>query len=598
MLRSLVGSEMCIRDSNTNMLPNDDSFLGDDSDCDGSYMIPPTTTDEDGHEHHHPAGIHIPALSLKLNNNTNYKDDDGSAPPTTGSPRTPRLASSRGGGIPSVVPVGVREVAFMDNAASALVAAALLHPEDVSKMVELSRTDDADEEDHHNNNSPHPVNNNDDDATSPAAAFKIAEIEERLVDETLLGLQGWWRGRVLWTPLSCRHNGIARRGVTLADGTVVVGGTVAPTCTTPTVVGNNDDEEDDWMLKSFRHTPLPSISSSTPSSDTSDDDSDEENDNKIVETGKRRRIVGGGGGPLDNVSSNDSVTSLEEALGGTTKALLAKTNSKLLRLQADSHMEPVMLFDNNNNNDGEGGDVIGTSQDLVFFSEMPQGLIDIEERSKRRNRHGGGVKGGFATSVSPPPNRRSTSVLETTSSSSTSTSDSDDATSSPKRGTTTTGITATTSSSPQQQHHCPTKEDFIKEYVEWMQSPSRSGTRPEVPADMLSELETLRLQQQLGSNGVGMGSPVVGGTTTPMKMLSQEAIIGSPNSNTNNIQEGYGNDDDEDVVLAGTDLPARFVSEAQLPPTPRSCLLYTSDAADEEDSVDLGGRRIIKKKKN
>src|SRR5674536_39960 len=30
---------------------------------------------------------------------------------------------------------------------------------------------------------------------------------------------------------------------------------------------------------------------------------------------------------------------------------------------------------------------------------------------------------------------------------------------------------------------------------------------------------------------------------------------------------------------------------------PESCLLYTSDAADEEDSVDLGGRRIIKKKK-
>eukprot|EP00656_Telonema_subtile_P022121 TRINITY_DN23196_c0_g1_i1.p2 TRINITY_DN23196_c0_g1~~TRINITY_DN23196_c0_g1_i1.p2 ORF type:complete len:114 (-),score=28.15 TRINITY_DN23196_c0_g1_i1:73-414(-) len=27
------------------------------------------------------------------------------------------------------------------------------------------------------------------------------------------------------------------------------------------------------------------------------------------------------------------------------------------------------------------------------------------------------------------------------------------------------------------------------------------------------------------------------------------------------------------------------------------CLLYTSDAADEEDSVDLGGRGIIKKKK-
>ena len=29
-----------------------------------------------------------------------------------------------------------------------------------------------------------------------------------------------------------------------------------------------------------------------------------------------------------------------------------------------------------------------------------------------------------------------------------------------------------------------------------------------------------------------------------------------------------------------------------------SCLLYTSDAADERSSVDLGGRRIIKKKKD
>ena len=29
---------------------------------------------------------------------------------------------------------------------------------------------------------------------------------------------------------------------------------------------------------------------------------------------------------------------------------------------------------------------------------------------------------------------------------------------------------------------------------------------------------------------------------------------------------------------------------------PAPCLLYTSDAADERSSVDLGGRRIIKKK--
>ena len=34
--------------------------------------------------------------------------------------------------------------------------------------------------------------------------------------------------------------------------------------------------------------------------------------------------------------------------------------------------------------------------------------------------------------------------------------------------------------------------------------------------------------------------------------------------------------------------------EAEVQPKP--CLLYTSDAADERSSVDLGGRRIIKKK--
>ena len=35
-----------------------------------------------------------------------------------------------------------------------------------------------------------------------------------------------------------------------------------------------------------------------------------------------------------------------------------------------------------------------------------------------------------------------------------------------------------------------------------------------------------------------------------------------------------------------------------LAPLFKNCLLYTSDAADERSSVDLGGRRIIKKKIN
>ena len=39
------------------------------------------------------------------------------------------------------------------------------------------------------------------------------------------------------------------------------------------------------------------------------------------------------------------------------------------------------------------------------------------------------------------------------------------------------------------------------------------------------------------------------------------------------------------------------ISAAAVEALGRCCLLYTSDAADERSSVDLGGRRIIKKKK-
>ena len=41
----------------------------------------------------------------------------------------------------------------------------------------------------------------------------------------------------------------------------------------------------------------------------------------------------------------------------------------------------------------------------------------------------------------------------------------------------------------------------------------------------------------------------------------------------------------------------RNVMYRKLPNLRRACLLYTSDAADERSSVDLGGRRIITKKK-
>ena len=49
-----------------------------------------------------------------------------------------------------------------------------------------------------------------------------------------------------------------------------------------------------------------------------------------------------------------------------------------------------------------------------------------------------------------------------------------------------------------------------------------------------------------------------------------------------------------DCYLTGNQPAAAAAALADHLPT---CLLYTSDAADERSSVDLGGRRIIKKKK-
>ena len=45
-------------------------------------------------------------------------------------------------------------------------------------------------------------------------------------------------------------------------------------------------------------------------------------------------------------------------------------------------------------------------------------------------------------------------------------------------------------------------------------------------------------------------------------------------------------------------LPVKVLGflQGQVSPRINACLLYTSDAADERSSVDLGGRRIIKKK--
>ena len=56
------------------------------------------------------------------------------------------------------------------------------------------------------------------------------------------------------------------------------------------------------------------------------------------------------------------------------------------------------------------------------------------------------------------------------------------------------------------------------------------------------------------------------------------------------------------IITSGMRVAIRFLDETTCRTEKESmevfaCLLYTSDAADERSSVDLGGRRIIKKKK-
>ena len=52
-----------------------------------------------------------------------------------------------------------------------------------------------------------------------------------------------------------------------------------------------------------------------------------------------------------------------------------------------------------------------------------------------------------------------------------------------------------------------------------------------------------------------------------------------------------------EILQSADEVPLLVRFEMRRMQLAATCLLYTSDAADERSSVDLGGRRIIKKKK-
>src|SRR5664280_3145682 len=74
---------------------------------------------------------------------------------------------------------------------------------------------------------------------------------------------------------------------------------------------------------------------------------------------------------------------------------------------------------------------------------------------------------------------------------------------------------------------------------------------------------------------------------------------GSPDDPGGELEIDDGPDAEPSVAALRAEILEKVAAYARRRWTPQTyiCLLYTSDAADEEDSVDLGGRRIIKKKK-
>ena len=88
------------------------------------------------------------------------------------------------------------------------------------------------------------------------------------------------------------------------------------------------------------------------------------------------------------------------------------------------------------------------------------------------------------------------------------------------------------------------------------------------------------------------GNQHVAGIGRPMQRLT----TGNPAVKVGVVMHlaGCGADPEE----VGSVLPCHVGNPLAIWRKVAACLLYTSDAADERSSVDLGGRRIIKKKQH
>eukprot|EP00658_Telonema_sp_P-2_P051211 TRINITY_DN39255_c0_g1_i1.p1 TRINITY_DN39255_c0_g1~~TRINITY_DN39255_c0_g1_i1.p1 ORF type:complete len:353 (+),score=96.21 TRINITY_DN39255_c0_g1_i1:98-1060(+) len=102
--------------------------------------------------------------------------------------------------------------------------------------------------------------------------------------------------------------------------------------------------------------------------------------------------------------------------------------------------------------------------------------------------------------------------------------------------------------------------------------------------------------------GEGRGFEIAQGRLGPGRIHHCMRTIGQAETALGAIVHRVKNRTAFGSVLASKETILERIAEARMELTMcralcYNCLLYTSDAADEEDSVDLGGRRIIKKKK-
>ena len=169
----------------------------------------------------------------------------------------------------------------------------------------------------------------------------------------------------------------------------------------------------------------------------------------------------------------------------------------------------------------------------------------------------------------------------------------------------------------------PAKE-LIKELGQGIQGDAGGEDRHHREGDRIEGTGAfVKTEFQVLGNGSGLRAVVEGhhedreedhrgNRPHPVEVAGRDAVLGTRGRHAHEFQRPEVGGEEGEPRHPGRDVPtgeeevgrglhlalqreADADNEDHVKDEDRICLLYTSDAADEEDSVDLGGRRIIKK---